>query len=365
MNTGLIGTITSYYTDDAFLTKLDPSGNLISSTYLGGGCYEVPTSMALDQQGNVWIAGTTNSDPFPQVMAFESGPRNTYYKAFVSELDASGAVLKFSSYLSAGTRPLIAVDPFGDAYVGGSTTAPQSPYGGFPAPPPIVTGVHASLAKVQPGFAGQLVINSVGNAFTLRSGPVSAGQITLIAAGGVAPANPQDLTLTPQGGLPRTLADTQVLFDGEPAALVSVAAGRVVAIAPYDLAGKSQTSVQVLFQGTLSAAMIAEVAADPGYLSVDGSGTGQAYARNPDGTLNSVDNPAPRGSFLTVYATGTGKVDAACPEGGTASGNVQVPGGFQPVAGSVCGLFQTAVQAPAFSTSNWLITNTPLTIAVK
>jgi uncharacterized protein (TIGR03437 family) len=321
--------------------------------------------MAVDQQGNVWITGTTDSDPFPQVMAFESGPRYGYYKAFVSELDASGRSLKLSSDLTAGEQPVIAVDPFGDAYVGGSTTTPQSPYGGLPAPPPIVTGVHASLAKVQPSFQGPLVINSVGNAFTLRSGPVSAGQITLITADGVAPANPQDLTFTPQGSLPRTLADTQVLFDDEPAALVSVAAGRVVAIAPYDLAGKRQTSVQVLFQGTLSATMIADVVADPGYLSVDGSGTGQAYARNPDGTLNSVDNPAPRGSLVTMYATGTGKVDAACPEGGVASGDALAAGCFQPVAGAVCGLFQTTIQAPTYSTSNGVITNTPLTIAVK
>ncbi|HEY1496748.1 MAG TPA: SBBP repeat-containing protein, partial [Candidatus Solibacter sp.] len=130
--TGLIGTITEYYTDDVFLTKLDPGGNLIYSTYLGGGCYDVPTSMAVDRQGNVWVTGTTNSDPFPQVNAFESGPRTTYYKAFVSELDASGGSLRLSSYLTAGTQPVIAVDGFGDAYVGGSTVPPQSPYGGLP-----------------------------------------------------------------------------------------------------------------------------------------------------------------------------------------------------------------------------------------
>ncbi len=365
INTGFIGTITYFYTDDAFITKLDPGGNLIYSTFLGGGCYDVPRSIAVDQQGNAWVTGTTDSDPFPQVMAFESGPRYAYYKAFVAELDASGASLKLSSYLTAGEQPVIAVDPFGDAYVASSTTAPQSPYGGLPAPPPIVTGVEASLAKIQPSYQGPLVVSSVGNAFTLRSGPVSAGQITWIAADGLAPATPQDLTFTPQGPLPRMLADTQVLFDGEPAALVSVAAGRVVAIAPYSLAGKRQTSVQVVFQGVLSPPMIAEVVADPGYLSADGTGAGQAYARNPDGTVNSIDNPAPRGSQVTVYVTGTGKVDAACPESGVAPDGLQAIGGFQSVAGAVCGLFQTTFALPPFATSSATIINSALTIAVK
>ncbi|HWZ01782.1 MAG TPA: hypothetical protein VNX17_11900, partial [Edaphobacter sp.] len=140
--------------------------------------------------------------------------------------------------------------------------------------------------------------------------------------------------------------------------------GRVVAIAPYDLTGKAQTRVQVVFQGTLSAAMIADVAADVGYLSVDGTGAGQAYARNADGTLNSVDNPAAHGSAVTVYATGIGSVVAGCAEGGVASGS-QAVGGFQTVQGAVCGMFQTMVQTPTFATSSMTIPNTALTIAVK
>jgi uncharacterized protein (TIGR03437 family) len=86
-----------------------------------------------------------------------------------------------------------------------------------------------------------------------------------------------------------------VLFDGEPAALVSVLPGQIVAIAPYDLAGRRQTTVQIAASGVLSTPMIADVATDRAYLTADGSGTGRALARNPDGTLNSPDNPAPQG----------------------------------------------------------------------
>jgi uncharacterized protein (TIGR03437 family) len=101
--------------------------------------------------------------------------------------------------------------------------------------------------------------------------------------------------------------------------------------------------------------VLADVLADPGYLSRDGSGTGFAYAINPDGTMNSPDNPAPQKSFVTVYATGTGKVDPTCPEGGV---------GTSP-AGYLCGIFPTQIATPNYQVSTAGVPNSPLTIAVK
>jgi uncharacterized protein (TIGR03437 family) len=229
-----------------------------------------------------------------------------------------------------------------------------------------VIDLHASLAKIQTQIAAPVAIQSVGNAFTLRNGPVSAGQITLIQADGVAPINAVDLGLTPSAPLPRTLADTQVLFDGEAAALISVASGRVVAVAPYSLAARRQVTIQVVFQGTMSAPYMAEVQADPGYRSADNSGSGQALARNPDGSLNSMQNPAPERSQVTVYLTGIGSVDASCPEGGVAQDGIAPVGSKAvPVPGTVCGLFQQLVQTPQFAGANVGLPNSPLTYAVK
>jgi uncharacterized protein (TIGR03437 family) len=366
VNTGLIGTIRYFETDDVFVTKLDPAGNAIFSTYLGGGCYDTARGMALDPSGNVWILGSTDSDPFPQLSPFQSGPPYAYYKAFVTELDAGGGSLRLSSYIEEGGA--IAVDASGFAWIGGSNALPGSPYGGLPAPPLVVTGVHAWLAQVQPQAPGAVAIQSVGNAFSRRSGPVSPGQITLISASGIAPAQPLDLGLSPSAPLPPALAGTQVLFDGEAAPLISVAAGQVVAIAPYGLAGKTQTAVQVVFQGTASAPVLADVLPDTGYRSLDGSGTGQAYAINPDGTLNSPQNPAPIGSSVTVETTGVGVVDPACPAGGVAAVATPVPNsgltGLSSVAGSVCGLFQATVRTPGYSTS-FALPNSALMVSVK
>jgi len=352
INTGIIGTITTNDNSDTFVQKLDPNGSLIWSTLLGGGCLDLVNSIAVDGSGNVWLTGRTNSSPFPQVNEFESGPAYSFYKAFVSELDPNGASLQLSSYLTAGDSPLIATDVFGNTYVAGSTTPPLFYVSGpcCAAPP---KDVHASLTKLQTVSPASLAITGAGNAFSLRDGPVSAGQITLITATGLTPDTPQDLTLTPSDPLPRTLAGVQVLFDGEAAPIVSVAAGRVVAVAPYRLANKNQTSIQLSFNGNLSAPVLADTRADFAFLSRDGSGTGQAVAFNPDGTPNSPDNPAPMNAMVTVFATGNGVVPS-CPAGSVDS-----------TTGYLCGIVKTQIRTPNYAVSTAPLPNSILTVAVK
>ncbi len=362
--TGFIGTIYQYLTNDAFVTKLDPNGSPIFSTYLGGGCFDRATAVAADPKGNVWIVGTTDSDPFPQVSPFQSGPPFAVYKPFVSQLTADGASLAFSSYIDSAAA--IAVDSNGAAYIGASS-APSSSIYGQQIGPAAANGTHAYLAKVQPQTPGAVAISSVGNAFSLRNGPVSPGQITLISAAGIAPAQAVNLGLTPASALPNTLAGTQVLFDGEAAPLISAAAGSVIAIAPYSLAGKAQTAVQVVFQGVASAPVLADVLADASYQSANGSGMGQALALNPDGSLNSPRNPAPKGSSVTAFVTGVGVADPACPEGGVASAasSVTVRGlVLSSVPGSVCGLFQTSIATPTYPTT-FTLGGSQVTIAVQ
>ena len=50
---------------DAFVTKFSPTGQLIYSTYLGGLNDEYTGGLAVDAQGNAYIAGYSWSNDFP------------------------------------------------------------------------------------------------------------------------------------------------------------------------------------------------------------------------------------------------------------------------------------------------------------
>jgi uncharacterized protein (TIGR03437 family) len=51
----------TYPCDDAFVAELDPKGNILFATYLGGAGLDRATSMALDAAGNIYVVGTTTS----------------------------------------------------------------------------------------------------------------------------------------------------------------------------------------------------------------------------------------------------------------------------------------------------------------
>ena len=50
---------------DVFLTKLDPRGNVVYSTYLGGTASETATGIAVGSDGSAYLAGVTSSTDFP------------------------------------------------------------------------------------------------------------------------------------------------------------------------------------------------------------------------------------------------------------------------------------------------------------
>jgi len=108
------------------------------------------------------------------------------------------------------------------------------------------------------------------------------------------------------------LQGTQVLFDGEDAPLISVQASEILAIAPQDVASKSSVTVAVENQGaTASVGLIAAAAAPGIFVSSDT----QAAAINEDGSLNGTDDPAPVGSILALFLTGTGVTEPPTSDG--------------------------------------------------
>jgi uncharacterized protein (TIGR03437 family) len=60
--------------------------------------------------------------------------------------------------------------------------------------------------------------------------------------------------------------------------------------------------------GTSNVVKVPVASASPGIFSANGSGYGQGYILNKDGTLNTPSNPASPGDQITIYATGVGPV---------------------------------------------------------
>ncbi len=115
---------------DAFAAKVNAAGNaLVYSTYLGGTGFDWASGLALSSVGNAYIAGYTASLNFPTVAPVQAG-FNGLDDAFVSELNATGNVLVFSTYLGGSGADLanaIAVDSSGNMFAGGQTNSLDLP----------------------------------------------------------------------------------------------------------------------------------------------------------------------------------------------------------------------------------------------
>ncbi len=198
---------------NAFVTELNDSGSaLVYSTYLGDVSFDcLGQGLALDSAGNAYVTGLAAGAGFPVT----PGAFQTTYSgdgsAFVTELNATGSGLVYSTYLGGdggSSGASIAVDNAGNAYVTGSagehfpTENPvQKKYGGGK-----YTG-DAFVAKLNPAgtalvystylggkeydYGDGIALDSAGNAYVIgwtdsTNFPVTPGafQTTYVGSGG-------------------------------------------------------------------------------------------------------------------------------------------------------------------------------------
>lgn len=141
---------------DAFVAKLNPSGNaLVYSTYLGGTLADIANGIKVFS-GEAYVAGWTFSTNFPTIGAQQAVNAGSS-DAFITKLNADGSLLSFSTYLGGSGEErcyAMAVDGLGNGYVTGYTMSTNFP---------ILGGVQSAN---QGGTIGQDVfitkVNSVG-----------------------------------------------------------------------------------------------------------------------------------------------------------------------------------------------------------
>ena len=232
-----------------FVTKLNPQGTgLLYSTYLGGSgqlggagfAYDYP-ALAIDSQGNAYLAGRAYADDFPvtagayQTVNRAHGPNGSAgaSNAFVTKLNPSGTGLVYSTFLG-GSEPTpaglytvyqgdyasgIAIDSQGAAYVVGGATSMDFPVSaGVVGATPSGQG-SAFIAKLNPdgsaveyssflGLVGPPFYTAPG--FTFAAGNSFATGIALDASGNPLIAGVTGQFLFPS--TPHALASGSALF---------------------------------------------------------------------------------------------------------------------------------------------------------
>jgi uncharacterized protein (TIGR03437 family) len=150
-------------------------------------------------------------------------------------------------------------------------------------------------------------IGSIVNGYSVVGGTVAPGELVTIFGSNLSDGT-ASVTSTP---VPTTLQGTQVLFDGVPVYLLYVSPSQVNVMAPFAIAGRNSTSVQVSRDGQTSLAVALSVATSaPGLETVSGSGQGQVVAyHDANNSLISATSPAVKGETVTIEFTGGGQTN--------------------------------------------------------
>ncbi len=274
------------------------------STYLGGSASDAPigsTSIAVDDLGNAYIAGSTVSLDFPTTSgAFDTthnpfGGNAGYSDAFVVKVNATGSELIYATYLggsiqanSFGTD--IAVDGQGNVYVVGFTGQ----------------GVFNIDFPTTPG-AFDTTFNGGGDGFVTKLDSTGSSLVYSTFLGGSGSDNPEAIALDSQENAYVTGVTNSGNFPTTPDTFDTTTSGASEAFVV-----KLNAIGTVLIYSTYLGGMNSDLGLD---IAVDGAGNGYVAGRtdSPDfpttpGAYDTSFNQVHGGFITKLNATGTALV---------------------------------------------------------
>jgi len=173
----------------------------------------------------------------------------------------------------------------------------------------MVTGLGSVNAynMMQRWPASQPAIVHIFNGASYVDTGLSPGLIFSVSGSGLGPSVGKTLTLDTTGKISTNLGGVQVLVNNTPAPIIYASATQINAIAPYEIANSvgQHANVQVIYNGAPGPSIQdLVVATAPAMFNL---GNNLAAVINQDGTVNGANNPAARGSNISIYATGEGQ----------------------------------------------------------
>jgi uncharacterized protein (TIGR03437 family) len=247
---------------------------------------------------------TSGSTPTTVTASFKT----QYLLVLPSTSPANGTVTVTPSssdnFYDAGTVLTISATP-----ASGRVATPwTSDLFGQPNPAMLTMNSQMSFGVTFPTAASQAALTLV-NAADFRTNTVSPGELVTIFGLGIGPVQLVGAALDANNKFPTSLAGTTVTFGSVNAPIIYTSSSQVAAIVPYELASSKTTAWSVSYNGKRIAGptLTVDVSA-PGIFTFNSSGVGPAVIANQDGTINSPDHPAPKGSVIVLYATGEGQI---------------------------------------------------------
>jgi hypothetical protein len=168
-----------------FVAKLSPTGQTLYSTTLAGSNFGIAWAIAVDSNGAAYVFGNTNSPDFPVTPGALQTTMQGSFQGFVTKLDPAGKIVYSTfvggatdvtpGITSAPGLDSILVDSAGDVIITGQAGT-NSMIGRFPAAPaPSVSSSESFVLKLDPagakilggisGIGGMIAMDGQGNIY--------------------------------------------------------------------------------------------------------------------------------------------------------------------------------------------------------
>jgi hypothetical protein len=197
---------------DVVITKLNPTGGMVWSTYLGGNEVDYGIRLRSDAAGNLYLTGQTESPNFPTTAnAFQPGHRGSM-DGFVTKINPGGTALVWSTYLGGIYQDgsfAVTTDAQGNVYATGHTTSPDFPTLNPFQPSVADTSGDAFVTKLNPDGSGLVYSTFLGGSHQPGPGEDSGFGIAVDAAG-----HAYVTGWTESPNFPTTLSSFQPYFQG-------------------------------------------------------------------------------------------------------------------------------------------------------
>ncbi|MDQ2843441.1 MAG: hypothetical protein M3Y72_20850 [Acidobacteriota bacterium] len=210
-----------------------------------------------------------------------------------------------------------------------TTSAPETPGPGSLADPVAMASDGNNLFVADAASRRILVFapadvplssESIVNSASLASGPLAPGTLVSIIGRDLS-EEPEASDADANHSLPKRLARTEVIFDGQALPLFSVSPNEIQAQLPYDLAKRSAASLHVRSEHSngdvtvTSSVSVSLVSASPGLFASGGNEPREALLRHAgqsetsdEGLPVTQGTPVKPGELVTLWATGLGAV---------------------------------------------------------